>query len=420
MSRSITDPVARVSNKSKAVQFPRLPAIADLAAGNPQAFGRPPVITVENASDEHNVNGRMSPGKRRKTSADSPPRPDPPISAGHGAPQQAPTFEPPGVMYDKEEILEFLNKGIEKGRQAAKFYELDQNAQRQTFEASNARSNRRLHEAQDKLRWSSFEQAEHTKMREREFQEAMKKKTLEAIEEKKALRREFEAEQRQREKVQTANIDSLTRQNDDLRRMLDEQRVTVGKQRDQIQSMEMEIKVLRKKLGASSPYEVSPKSEMDEVRPNLKSLEAQMATKGDKNIAVDAEISESVDEMRSWRIIQQTCERNIRKAIQDFQALSSSITSFNRDLEEMPSKLVVKTLAAIQEQNDTTNASMQEAAQSMNNLSLKSDRFGPSPLSPPQTSALVVNGTGAISGDDGAVTPPPEEGVEVNGTEGSS
>lgn len=417
LTRSITDPVAKVSHKSKAITFPRLPAIADLAAGNAHAFGRSPVITVEGAAEEHDANGSMNPAKRRKTSIDLPPRPDPSIASAQVPPPQAPAFAPPAVIYDKEEILEFLNKGIEKARQARQYYELDQAAQRRTFEASNSRSNRRLHEAQDKLRWSSYEQAEHTKMREREFQEALKKKTMESIEEKKALRREFEAEQRQRETVQTSNIDSLARQNDNLRRMLDEHRILAGKQRDQMQSMEMEIKVLRRKLGASSPFEVSPKSELEEVRPNLKSFEAQIATKED---TVTAEISHALDEMKSWRSLQQICEKDIRKALHDFQSLSSSITTFNRDLEEMPSKLVVKTLAAIQQQNDSTNASMHEAAQSMDNLSLKSDRLGvgPSPPSPPQTSDIVVNGTRRMSGDDGAVTPPPES-VQVNGTEGS-
>ena len=364
LARAITDPVARTP-RSKIVTFPNLPSSAGLSAST--INGSNPTISIDRVPDHPDLVNSGYPPKRRKTSpalATKLEAPTPPVPTSMPPPE---TFIPASVAYDREEVQEFLNRGIEKARILASHYESEKLAQRKTFEASIGRFSRRTHDAQERLRYALHEHADTLKAREREFAENMKNQAREHLEEKQIMRREFDKDQRQREDIQTKNIDSLRRQNDELKRQIENLQRVQREQQEQRDFYEHEIACLKKQSHPSEASGPTPPAGPDVAKvmapiqdsSQQDSLAEKLEQRERRYEASHAKLNEGV--LDNWQGLEKEIKEHVSFATAEYDSLSQSINRLNNDFEDMSNKQLIKTLGSLQLQNEATQGMMKGA-----------------------------------------------------------
>ena len=260
--------------------------------------------------------------------------------------------------------MEFVGRGTEKARHLANLYESEKSAQRKIFEASIARYNRRINDSQEKLRYALHEHADILKTRERENAEHVKNLIREHIEEKQIMRRELDKEQRQREDIQTKNIDSLMRQNDELRRHAEDLERTQQGQSVRYVKDEHELAGSKKQ---SHPPETSS------LTPPTGSNGTNTAMSNEGSLRQDSAIRELHQQIQNCNAVplkvdEETIQQSVNKANADFETLSLSITKLNTDFEDMSSKQVIKALSVLQLQNESTHGSLKDITRSLDEL----------------------------------------------------
>ena len=353
LQRSATEPTGFVArNARKAATSPNnhpSPRSAEAIVTN----GVNTVIAREDAAEAADLVGPMYAQKRRRLSPPDAVLADP--DAANGLSTSPPAFTPAGVMFEREEVEEFLERGIARAARALKDFDADQVARRRTFEAATSRANRRLHDAQERIRWLSYEHGEGKKDRERELAELVKKGAREKL----LLRQEFEREQRAREDVQIKNIEALSRQNDSLRRRVDElERAGAGAGAMPVQPKPVEL------LQPEAKTEVDVEMK-DESLPSTNEIAPakQVAPLPSPAPAATADQSS-----RAWEPVCRSSEQAIQDALAETDSLSSALATLIAEIDDLSNKQVLKTLASIQTQNAAAKATMQGAVMGLSQL----------------------------------------------------
>ena len=330
----MTDPVVR--KPTKPITFPGLQT--------------PPPLTVTSANgpvaiinEDQEPNGYST--KRRRISPDT-------NSKLTSAPmyQQPP---PPGpsdveVVFGREEFLAFLQRGLEKGQLAKSNTDVDLGTQRKMFDAAIARANKRANDAHDSLRFAHHDSGEKLKERERYWSETLKAKMREHTEEKQLMRREFDREQKHREDIQTKNIDALARQNDKLEREIDTLRRERPDERER--QLEHEIMTLRQEL--ESARRGSREAPAQPPQPSPVSI------LGHQDLSTDQSPSDMLDKIKSLQAAQEASDKAFQASTVEFSGLSSDIAKLTNEFDDMPNKLVIRSMSSIQDRNQAFEANM--------------------------------------------------------------
>ena len=290
------------------------------------------------------------------------------MSAPPLEPAVSPNFVFPSVVFEHAEFLAFLQKGIDQAQLSAKAFEAEKGAMRQNFEASAARSNRRLHDATERLRWAQYENGEKVKARDGELNEKLKAKARDYAEEKESMRKEFEREKKHVQDIQVKNIEALTRENELLRHDLEAQRRQM-----ELQSQDYEREVSRLKSDQQQTR-TTPKFQdlVDRLPPTPDNKHFKQGQHEDSSKPSDNAADES---MPSWKVLRQNQIDTFGKLVTDVEILSSSITRLNKEVENSSMKQILKDINHLDEESITTVSSKEKAAQALKSFHAEAENF---------------------------------------------
>ena len=363
LMRSATEPVPRPA-RTKVVTSPNHPSPQSAEAVPNGVNTINSIIPREHAAEAADLVPPMYSQKRRRLSPPDPgPDPDSGTSIGTAIATSPPAFTPAGVIFDRDEVLDFLNRGVARAEQAAKDYDADQIARRRTFEMSTMRANRRLHDAQERIRWLSYENGENKKDRERELGELLKKHQKEKL----LVRQESDHDHIAREEVYTKNIEALARQNDSLRRQIEELH---GSAPYRSPAADMRHAKAQLPVSPSSPdekgaHDVEMKEEL--LPPPLPPI--QLAAREQMQSPPPAAIAILADgPPGTWESAQSASEKAVADALADFDSLAGALSKLCADFDDMPHKLVFRTLASLREQGEAATATVRGAGQGLGAL----------------------------------------------------
>ena len=363
LMRSATEPVPRPA-RTKMVTSPNHPSPQSAEAVPNGVNTINSIIPSEHAAEAADLVPPMYSQKRRRLSPPDPGQdPDSGTSLGTGIATSPPAFTPAGVMFDRDEVIDFLNRGVARAEQSTKEYDADQIARRRTFEMSTMRANRRLHDAQERIRWLSYENGENKKDRERELGELLKKHQKE----QQRLRQDVEREHRAREEAQIKNIEALARQNDALRRQIEELRGGAPYRSPPAEARDAKMQQLP--VSPASPDDESARdlAMKEELLPPPPPIElaARAPTRSPPPaaIAVSAEGPHGV-----WAHAQSASEKAVADVGTDSDALARALSKLCADFDDMAPKAALRTLTALREQSEVATVTVGGAAQRLSEL----------------------------------------------------
>ena len=270
----------------------------------------------------------------------------------------SPNFVLPSVVFDHSEFLAFLQKGMDQAHHAAKGFEMEKDRLRQNFEASISRANRRVHDAQERMRWAQAESGEKIKIRERELNEKLKGRARDQAEEKESMRKEFEREKKQVEEIQVKNIEALQRENEYLRRDLEQHRKQI-----EAQSEEFEREVSRLRTGQ---HESRSTAKIQDI------VDRHPMPSDEKHIKVDSDdrpASSKIDTTETipaWKSLRQSQLDTFQKLVGDIETLSSSIEQIKKDRDNLPIPRIFADITRLGEESSLIVNSKDKAAQALN------------------------------------------------------
>ena len=388
LARSITDPPPRTARPRAGPNSLRHYTGPTPA---PDAPPRPsPSTKVQGNLGEVSPIGGIASGKRRKVSPERAAEGGLPSALPPSGDANSSNFVLPSVVFDHSEFLAFLQKGIDQAQVAAKGFDMEKAVLKQNFEASISRANRRVHDAQERLRWAQYESGEKFKARDRELNEKLKARQRDHAEEKENMRKEFDREKKHVEEIQVKNIEALTRQNELLCRDMEHQR----KQMDvQSQEYERELSMLRSE---------QPKGRTTKIQDIV---DSPTTLSGDKQIKQDSDEQTrspkngSAEPLPIWKTLRQSQLDTFQKLVGGIEELSSSIERLNKELDSSSMKRVSSDIHRLDEEGSLLVRSKDKAAQALkafhseveplfNKLSVESPN-GRASHDPP----LALNGT---------------------------
>ena len=293
-------------------------------------------MKVQGAFGEISPVGAAGQGKRRKVSPDRPPVA---LSTPSSTEAVSPNPSLPTVVFDHAEFLAFFQKGIERAQYANQGTDAEKASLRQSFEASISRANRRVHEAQERLRWQQYESGEKFKAKDRELNEKLKARARDHAEEKEAMRKDFEREMKHLSEIQVKNIEALQRQNELLRRDFEYQRRQM-----ELQAQEYEREVSR--LRTDRHQTRSTTKIQDIVNGVAKGSEDTHIKQSPKEQSATLDGAENAI-VPSWRKARQNQLNTFQQLVEDVDTLATAITRLNRDVETMTMKSILADIKAL-------------------------------------------------------------------------
>lgn len=215
---------------------------------------------------------------------------------------------------------------------------------KQNFEASVARANRRVHEAQERLRWAQYESGEKIKARARGL-----------VEEREAMRKEFEREKKQVEEIQVSNIEALTRQNERLQRDLEFQRKQV-----EVQAREYEQEIMKLRSETQRPRRTTRIQDIvNRLSPPPENKPSKQESKREPLLSEDT----PGEPAGQWRTIRRSEEGPSRKLVEDVKILKASIKQLNKEVNTLSMKEIISDINRLDEESTIVLKSTETAAQ---------------------------------------------------------
>ena len=199
----------------------------------------------------------------------------------------------------------------------------------------------------------------------------MKNQAREHSEKQQIMRRELDEEQRLKEDIQIKNIDSLRRQNDELKRQIESLQRIQQEQKEQQEYYEHELASLRMQSrppelsGATTPAVPNGTNVPEPTREP--SGQDSIIEKLQQQVQHYQFLLSKIDggTISSWKSRETEGRQALDKAMADFASLSLSITKLFNEHEDMSNKQVIKTISSLKLENDSTQESMRQAGQSL-------------------------------------------------------